>query len=416
MKTQTNRKPSNQGSALVITLVLVTIMLLTAASYLQLLGTQKTIVVRSESWNASLIMAEAGVEEGLAQANSNPNNLLTTNDFSGNSWGFDNNNQVFGPMTHSVQGGKYIASISNTAPPVIYASGMATVPVSGDTITRKVRVGTKKQVFSNLPMGAKGNIDMKGNGIAVDSWNSRDPNWSTAGVFDPKKTSTNGDVASLGGLVNLGNHTIDGSLYLGPTATYGGGGTVTGTIHTDANINFPDIILPNVTWSSAPLSGGIHTFTTSGNYTVADNLPVVVTPGVSVLLNVTTAVSYSPTSIQINGGTTNSGTAYIYLNGPPSLVMAGNSAPDASLRPENLRYYGLPSLTSVTISGTATFTGVLYAPEADITLNGGGSGNDFVGSMVANNIRLNGGYNIHYDVSLSTSGPGYYVANSWQEL
>jgi len=417
MKTQTNRKQSDQGSALVITLVVGTIMLLMAASYLQLLGTQKTIVVRSESWNASLIMAEAGIEEGMAQVNAHPSYTLT-NDFSGNSWGFANS--YYGPMAHNLKGGNYIVSIANTVPPVIYATGYITVPVSGDSISLKVRVGTLKQVFSNIPLGAKGDIDFNGNGVAVNSYNSQDPNLSNNGIFDPNKTSTNGDVASLGGFVNIGQHTIDGSLYLGPTATYNGNGTVTGTIYTDANINYPDVTLPqlpaNTSWQSAPMANGVHTFTTSGYYQVSDSADVVVQPGVTVYLNVTTAVSYSPASVQINGGTTNSGTANIYLNGPPTLVLQGNLAPGASNRPENLRYFGLPSLTTITYGGNTTFVGCVYAPEANVTLKGGGNSNDFIGSLVANSITMNGHYNIHFDESLKTNGPGFYVVNSWQEL
>ena len=419
MKTQTNRKQSDQGSALVITLVLGTIMLLMAASYLQLLGTQKTIVVRSESWNASLIMAEAGIEEGMAQVNAYPSYTLT-NDFSGNTWGFNGSGNLYGPMAHNLKGGNYSVSISNTVPPVIYASGFISVPVSGDSISRKVRVGTLKQVFSNIPLGAKGDIDFNGNGVAVNSWNSRDPNLSAQGIFDPNKTSTNGDVASLGGLVNIGNHTIQNSLYLGPTATYNGNDTVTGTVYTDANINYPDVTLPalppNTSWQSAPTAHGVHTFTTSGYYQVSDSANVVVQPGVTVFLNVTTSVSYAPTSVQIDGGTTNSGTAYIYLNGPPTLVLQGNSAPDASNMPENLRYFGLPSLTSITFGGNSSFVGCVYAPEADVTLKGGGNSNDFIGSLVANSITMNGHYNIHFDESLKTNGPGFYVVNSWQEL
>jgi len=33
-------------------------------------------------------------------------------------------------------------------------------------------------------------------------------------------------------------------------------------------------------------------------------------------------------------------------------------------------YYGLPGVTSVTFGGTSSFVGVIYAPEASLTLNG----------------------------------------------
>jgi hypothetical protein len=411
MKTQTNRKASSRGSALVITLMLGGVMIIMAASYLMMISSQQKLVVRSESWNASLTMAEAGVEEAMAQMNSSQTN------FAANGWTASSG--TYGPITRALAGGSYsVLIISNASQlqPVIYSTGYVAVAVSGDMVSRAVRVGTKIQIFASVGVGAKNNIDFTGNGVAVNSWNSHMTNLSNNGVYDPTKTSTNGNVASVGGVVSIGQHTIEGNLYLGPSATYSGGGTITGTIYTDFNISFPDVTLPSVTWVNAPLTAGVHSITNSGNYTISDQFPIDIKAGVTATLNVTTSVGYSPSSIQIHGGTTNSGTAIIYMNGPPSLTMAGNTAVDASNRPENLQYYGLPSLTSLTFSGTSTFVGVVYAPEASATMNGGGNSNDYIGSLVANIITMHGHYNFHYDESLSTRIPGLFVATSWQEL
>lgn len=414
MKTQPLHKSSDQGSALVITMTLGVILLVIVGSYLRLLGTQKNLVLRSESWNASLTMAEAGVEEALTQLNSGATNL------SANGWG--GSGSVFGPVARSLEGGSYSVIISNSSAlkPVIYATGSATVPVSGDRISRTVKISVLKQVLSNLPLGTRQNINMNGNGVAVDSYDSSNPLLSTGGLFDPNKTSTNGNVASMGGVVNIGNHTINGNLYLGSTATYPGNkNNVTGTIYTDANVDFPDVTLP---WPAgtpppaAPLSLGIHSFTNSGYYTVSDQLPIVVQPGVTVTLNVVTGVTYTPVGVQINGGTTNSGTANIYLNGPASLTISGNTAINTGGRPQNLRYYGLPSLTSITFSGNSTFVGVIYAPAASVSLNGGGNNTGLIGSLIVNDLTMNGHYDIHYDESLGTNGPAIYVIQSWQEL
>ena len=411
MKTQPVHQSSDQGSALVITMTLGIILLVIVGSYLRLLGTQKNLVLRSESWNVSLTMAEAGVEEALAQLNSKAINL------SANGWG--GSGSVFGPVARSLPGGSYSVIISNASAlkPVIYATGSATVPVSGDRVSRNVKISVLKQVLSNFPLGTKQNINMNGNGVAVDSYDSSNPLLSTGGQFDSNKTSTNGNVASMDGVVNIGNHTISGNLYLGPTATYAGAkNNVTGTIYTDANVDFPDVTLPNVTWQTAPLSLGIHSFTNSGYYTVSDQLPVVVQPGVTVTLNVVTGVTYTPVGVQINGGITNSGSANIYLNGPASLTISGNTAVNTGGRPQNLRYFGLPSLTSVTFSGNSTFVGVIYAPGASVTLNGGGNNSGLIGSLIVNDITMNGHYDIHFDESLATNGPAIYVIQSWQEL
>ena len=116
------------------------------------------------------------------------------------------------------------------------------------------------------------------------------------------------------------------------------------------------------------------------------------------------------------GCTTNSGSANIYLNGPASLTSSGNTAVNTGGRPQNLRYFGLPSLTSVTFSGNSTFVGVIYAPGASVTLNGGGGNSGLIGSLIVNDITMHGHYDIHFDESLATNGPAIYVIQSWQEL
>lgn len=410
MKTHANRSASNRGSTLVVTMMLGGIMLFIALSYLSMIGTQQRLVTRSESWNASLTMAEAGVEEAMAQINASQSN------FGSNGWTANGN--YYGPMTHSLAGGSYSVMITNSALPVIFSTGYVAAAVSGDVISRAVKVVVKIQVNANVGVGAKKDIDFNGNGLTVNSYNSHMTNLSTGGLYDPNKTSTNGSVASVGGIVDIGNHSIAGNLYLGAGATFSGSAAnVSGTIYPDFNIDFPDVKLPDTNWQTAPLNAGVHSITNSGNYIISDQNPIDIQPGVTAVFNVTTSTGYNPTSIQIHGGTTNSGTAYIYMNGPPSLTMAGNSAVDASNRPENLKYFGLPSLTSVSFSGNAQFTGVLYAPEANMTLNGGGNNSlDVMGSLVVNTLTVNGKFMVHYDEALSTNTPGLFVAQSWQEL
>lgn len=410
MKIQCKKQSRKQGSALVITLILGVILLVTLSSYLMLISSQKGLVTRSQGWNAALTMAEAGVEEALAQMNASPN------DFSANSWGASGG--VYGPMAHNLIGGNYSVAIVGAAAPTVYSTGYATVPISGGQISRQVKVTTLKLGLINVPFGAVNSIQFNGNGVFSDSWNSHDPNLSTGGRYDSNKTSTNGSVASVDGLVNIGNHIINGNLYLGPTASYSSGANqILGTIYTDYNVQFPDVVLPTASWLSAPTDEGVHTFTTSGSYTVNDNLPMVINTGVTVTLNVTKSGSFSPSSVQIHGGTTNSGTAYLYLNGPTSVSIAGNTAIDASNRPENLYYYGLPTLTAITYSGNSTFVGVIYSPEAALTLNGGGGNIGLIGASITGSATMNGHYNFHYDESLATNGPSRgFVINSWQEL
>ena len=169
-------------------------------------------------------------------------------------------------------------------------------------------------------------------------------------------------------------------------------------------------------WNIATTTNGNYDFKVSGNYTINQNQPIIVEAGVTVTLNVT-ATTFDPSSLQIHGDTSNSGTAIIYFNGPTSATIHGNEAVDASNRPENLYYYGLDSLTSLTFGGTSSFVGVIYAPNATLTLNGGGNNIGLIGSAVVNSITMNGHYNFHYDESLANIGVSRgFIATSWQEL
>jgi hypothetical protein len=61
---------------------------------------------------------------------------------------------------------------------------------------------------------------------------------------------------------------------------------------------------------------------------------------------------------------------------------------------------------------------LVYAPEADLKQNGGGSSvYNFVGAAVLKSANLTGHFNFHYDEALATTGPKRgFIPNSWQEL
>lgn len=75
------RRQHQQGFALLMTLGVGVVLGITIGSYLLLISQEEKTVVRSERWNAALTMAEAGVDEALAQMNASPQ------DFAANGWG-----------------------------------------------------------------------------------------------------------------------------------------------------------------------------------------------------------------------------------------------------------------------------------------------------------------------------------------
>jgi Putative Ice-binding-like adhesive domain len=422
MRIRQLKRASEQASVLMVALATAFILGFTLCSYLVLTGAQERSVIRSQRWNAALNLAEAGVEEALAQMNSGTN-ASGLGYLAGNGWG--NAGNVYGPVSRKLSGGTYVVSFMNGATPTIYSTGYVTVPITGDTISRKVKVTALVLPLINVPLGAVNDIDMNGNGAATDSWNSYDTNLSLNGQFDPSRVQSNGSVASVEGVVNIGKHTILGNLYLGPDASYvSSSNQVSGTIYYDYNVQFPDAQLPaGTTWFGAPATtNGMHYFTAANTalyntFVINDTQPIKVDPGVKVILDVK-STNFKPSSVTILGALTNSGTVTVYQESGTATLSGNSSTPDpGNTRPSAFYYYGLPGVTSITLSGTSTFIGVIYAPEASLTLNGGGNANNLIGSAIVKKVTLNGHYDFHYDESLLTNGPiRGFVPASWQEL
>jgi hypothetical protein len=60
------------------------------------------------------------------------------------------------------------------------------------------------------------------------------------------------------------------------------------------------------------------------------------------------------------------------FSGGDSLVIGGNGIFNQNGNAANLIVYGTPSVTSLTLNGNGTFTGVIVAPNANTKMNGGG--------------------------------------------
>jgi len=405
MKTTCSKK--NSGSVLLATMFFVLAIAAYLVNYLLLVQNSNQLVARAQRWNAAMPIAEAGIEEGMAKLNivgiSTSSNAIS-----------------FSTLSHDLNNGTYYVSGSAAGVvSTITSTGMVTAPITGDTIVRAVQVTVQRSALFSKGIVAMTYITLKGNGPIVDSYNS------TNGPYDPSATpGTNGGIAALNGIVDLGNHTIDGNAYLGPnsTITSGPNGGVTGTTYKDFNIQFPDAFIPTndatgnpISWAGAPGGSSSHTFTTPGYYIVNDNGDIAVNPGVTVTLDVRVS-NYSPSGLTINGGTTNAGTVIMYQESGSVILGGNNSGGAVNNQPKNFVYFGLPGVTTITYGGGSKFVGVIYAPEADFTMNGGGPANNFIGSLIVKSVTDNGTFNLHYDESLVGYYYGYYVGSSWQEL
>jgi len=250
VKTQQHESRQREGSALMVTLFVALGLGVVLASYLLLIRAQYVSVVRSQAWHSALTMAEAGVEEALAQLNA-------TNALPSYEWSSSNN----------LIGGAY--AVSYTPPdtaPTIYAIGYATVPTISATIARVLEVKTALAPLLSVGAAVRGNLKMNGKKLFTDSYDSG--NWPYR--YDhPNGPRTHGDVAIAGGITNFGTVDIDGRLFLGATATSTGGPnfSVSSNILTDFNAEFSEVLPPFQSPDRAPQPGSNYTFVLSGyNY------------------------------------------------------------------------------------------------------------------------------------------------------
>jgi len=96
----------------------------------------------------------------------------------------------------------------------------------------------------------------------------------------------------------------------------------------------------------------------------------------------------------------------------------GNGVMNLTCDATKFKYEGLPTNTSLRMTGNASFTGQINAPHAAVQLGGGGNNSyDCTGSMFAYSISLNGHFSFHYDEALGTNETKVeYRVASWKEI
>ena len=431
--------PSERGAVLLASLFVVGVLGVTLGSYLLLVRNDYVLTARSQYWNSTLAVAEAGAEEALAQLNPGPFVAPSMIDRSANRWNCDSDGFYKPAPRVLADGVSYRVAISPDLAPVIYSTGIVAVSSISATFTRVLRVTTKNASVFSAGVAVKSNITVRAGspgGIFADSFDSGDPYHSQNGSYPfgaPNKTKANGDVASLFGNVRIGANQILGELMLGPAAD--GSPTASQTAHNLAT-EFPDVTTPTPNWLPAQTANltvdGVtytYAFPNSGDYVLnGGSGGIYVGSGANVRLKI--AASFNAAGIRV-AGTNRSGNLKLYMLGP-SFTLSGDATVDNG-NPANFNYFGLSTNTIITLSTNSLFTGTIYAPEADVTINTGYVppvtvhhhttpgyyvSLDFIGSCFANSLTLNGSGSFHFDENLARNSnlSRGYIVTSWKEL
>lgn len=443
------QRSRQQGSALLTALIFAVLIGIASISYLKLASSEYRSAVRATLYSSSLNLAESGVEMGIE--------ALSNQETSGSTWKKSVSNYL---QDDGFEGDVTLVILNATSTtPTIYAEGLVRGHPAGD-VRKQVRVELSSG-FSPYAKGfsARDGIRFSGNGVLLDSYNSNyGPYNDTLGVNAPPGYGVGGrnknddifvasdKIDAVGETaVDQGNADVYGYVTVSPdsTVSIGPNGVVTSYSngsHDDTRVlgdfyaDFPYEPHPSGTYTSVGRISGARTITGSANpespayYDVSS----ISLSGRGDDLNITGHVV-----LIMSGDISVSGRGGVYIGTNSSLqiytaddvAIAGNGVSNTDGIPSNFYVYGTAENVTgsggemiagqdIKISGNGQLFAAVYAPAADVTLNGGGSRGEVMGGVVAFTATITGGSSFHFDEALrdEVRGGGVYSIESWLEM
>jgi hypothetical protein len=313
---------------------------------------------------------------------------------------------------------------------------------SNDLVGAFFRARRTNEPLLRFALAAERGIDFGEQRLVTDSFDSGDALYNDGfGHYtnSPGKWKAGGGVACNDTLTNagcLGNANIRGKIATGPygTVCIGSAGMVgdiawqsnsanqgkiqPGWSTDDLNIGFPKVTIPAVSWLPVLYQGYTNTGVRYEVYLRGSsnaNSPVYFeVPGgrdlngrVYVEGHVGLLVQY-PSKISLSGADrihiASGGSLKLYADCVTASLGGIGVQNDGA--PTQFYYFGTHRNTNLIHAGNSSFSGVLYAPNAALTIGaGGGAQHDFSGAAVARSIKLNGNFSFHYDEHLLRAGP-----------
>jgi hypothetical protein len=423
-----HKRDRQAGSVILPTLLIIMVIVGVGSTYLTLSFSEFKMANRNADLQSSINLAEAGIEEAMVS--------IRNGDWSTTGWTSvvtDHYYQNF-PNVYLGNGRvgeiKVYASVLDSSAPIIFAEGR--IISDYGNIRKQIRLDLeKKGLFAN-GLTAKNEVTFNGNQIAIDSYDS------TAGAYNVN--SNRNDKGSVGSIavtqdaVTIGNADIWGYVATGGgDPDIGSQGSVLGDdspvgikvdwdrIALDFYAEFENISAPSpgaFPINLLPQNGtiGTATATTPTDYTI----------GSYSNSSSDTLTIDGPVVIIATGDISTKGTIQLTANGSVEFYVAGNvdiggnGIVNSTNVPSKMLIFGTNTVQgskNITISGNGALKGAIYAPNANLELKGSGSAGEFMGAAVANNIKMTGNFEFHYDEALdSFSIDKNYKISRWREL
>lgn len=436
---------TQRGAILIVALIIGAIVAISLASYISLNQNSLKLANRSFYNSAAMNLAETGAEEALWSFNQVTGGASIATGWSG--WDRTDGVTARRTFTDFALHGNATSAVkvyvdqfdpAAGAQPTLVSQATITIPNEGQTLTKWIELRLRRRSRYAMGLVARNQITFRGTTASVDSWNSlfNDDGTPRAGFVD-YSAAVKHDKGSVGstsvavGSVAVNNADIWGFASVGSSSSsgisVGSGGTIaafgrpvgtvdTTRIATDFTTNF-DVVTAPATGTTITgafpatigTAGATTTFRYAGSitssFTVRGNVTLVLTAGAGDVVRMT-----GTDVLTITVGSKLS----IYTSA--DLRFGGNGITNQTNQATALEIFGTKTTTgqAIDIGGGPYFKGLIYAPNADIKLNGNP---DVMGSIVGNNIDVVGNASFHYDESLANyGGNNPWGVVRWREL
>jgi len=409
-----------RGSAMIGVLMMVLVVASLIGLYLRSATQELEHAYRSVWLQHAVNLAEAGLEEAFWS--------LNRGDWSG--WKAHNGHLVKRIEMEGQANEQHTITVKvggiAAGNPRVVAEGRITR--HGVTIQKQIEMTmSRRGLFAN-GLTSRNQVRFAGNNASVDSYDSRD------GPYDlSNNRNDRGSVASVGvtvDAVTVQNANILGFVatggmdpIVGPNGSIRGWNSPVGTnvdpdrVSTDFYQDFPEVTAPSTSGASTSYTGGTIGSPNTNSVYVMDTVNVGNNQSLRVHGDVTLVVNQLTVRGELTIGPNSSLTIYL----EEDMSVGGTGIVNESATPSRVVIYGTnpdPEGQEIKLHGQGVMHAAIYAPNALVSLRGGGGGTGrLLGAVVGYDIFTNGTYWFSYDEALADFGSdGLYRLGSWREM